>query len=331
VVGVNAVNSIKKAFLKVSSDIKEIRDVQASSIDALRTHVDHKISVMSEESRVKELEDKMDKELSGIKENFETSLKEGEKREQELSATLQSTIAEYNDRITAVEGNVGDEVDRSHQRLDSFSDRLSDINSKTKKFEKLLDLMNSKLQEFENISVDVEDVEKSFITRDEMKQSLADVSLLKRSMNKLNKSVDSHKKTLQKMDQQKYIYARETQMRLVMDDVIDLKSRLVLKNDLESMNDRIDNFEKSNDKKNQVQSDTMQVLEDNLADVISLKKTFVTKDQFNGQRKEIKMLVNGLKDVQKIKDKIKKLKFPKGKNAKGKNFFSSVTDFFIDD
>jgi len=301
-----------------------------SSIKALRSRVEQKLSEAATAAKVDEMEALFASDIKKLSEEQTKQAAEQSTQTTEITTVVQSTISEYNDRITATEKNVQELVERANQRLDSFSDRVTDMNKKIKHFEKTLDLMSSKLQEFENISVDVEEVEKSFVTKSDMKSQIADFTGVKKGISNLTKTTKRMQAKISDIASQRTEYALKVDSRRTMEDVIDLKSRLLLKSDFESMNDRIDNFESKVLKKSSEHSNLMQKLEENIADVLSLKKTFVSKEQFNSQRKEIRLLISGLKGVQRLKDKIKKLKLPKGKSAKHKNVWSSIVDLFVE-
>jgi hypothetical protein len=218
--------------------------------------------------------------------------------------------------------------------LDKHSINIKDFNKIIKKNDKNLILLNSKLQEFENISVDIEDVESNFISRSEVNNKILKLGNIKKLENSVKKLIINNEKLEQKisnLEDDSSTYASITKLNSLNEKIIDLKSNIIIKKDLEQMNNRIDKIEDKFYNKTDSFLDHFKKLELSVEKVLKLKKEFVSKEQFKNLRKEIKMIVQGLKDVQKIKSKISRInsKNTINKNIKSRNINSSKPKRFM--
>lgn len=276
-------SQIKKAFFKVKQDIDELREMHRGSVQVFRTR--QKEIETQQESHIKKKIDDIQKQIDVLKDES-TELKSAQDKNGE-------------DHVF--------EIEKVRHMIEGFSDRIQDMNHKLKKLEQVMTLQESKLQEFENISVDIEDVEKNFITREEIEKSIKESHESNKMIKKISKRMDTADSKVAKMSEEIHTLAQKASIESLQEQMIDIKDSSISRKDLEQMNDRIDSMEDRFIKRmDSLETDNEQ-LENHIKDVLMLKKQFITKEQYKDLRKEIKLLVKGLKDVQKIKEKIKKL------------------------
>ena len=200
------------------------------------------------------------------------------------------------------------------KRQKEDSKDLKELMVKHEALQKELELVSSRLQEFENISLDIEDVEKSFLTREEFDKRLKRVALQK-DLDKASKKVKSIEEDVSELEEDRFNYVETEHMKKVEEDLVSLKSELVLKQDVEDVNSRLEKAESKLIKDMDKIREKQKTIEKDLAEVYSMKKGLVSKDQLQNLRKEIKMLLEGLKEIDKIK---KKLNQKPAKKAKSK-------------
>jgi len=302
---------IRSAFIKVKKEIGEIRLFQESQSASFNS----KLS-----TQINSLNDKFNSIISDLKSHNENSFDETKDILQELYETSPD------------KEKVNQELAKIQINLDILKKEFTEIFKSQKGLNDKLNLISNKLQEFENISVDVEDVENNFITRkevDEIRVSIENITANEKNLKRIEKKISSFDNRLQDIEQNRHIYVQREHIERIHEDIADLKSNLVLKKDLVDMNNRIDNMEEKQYKKIKENKADLKSINHNIGDVFKLKKSFVTKEQFKNQRTEIRLLVQGLKDIQKIKTKLDKQK--KTSVAKKKSFYDSIIEFFTEE
>ncbi|MBT3407369.1 hypothetical protein HN415_01665 [Candidatus Woesearchaeota archaeon] len=260
---------------------------------------------------------------------------------------LDLSINEINDSLqeiydtTSKSKVIDKKIAQIQHKLDKHSLNIKEFTKIIKNNDKNLILLNSKLQEFENMSVDIEDVENNFISRSEVNKKIKKVGNVKKIENRIEKLISKNEKfsdRIKNLEENNSMFVSMTKFNTLTEDFIELKSNTIIKKDLIQMNERIDQIEEEFYNKIELVLKNFKKIESNLENVLVLKKEFVTKEQFKNLRKEIKMLVQGLKDVQKIKTKISKIDNKKDKkqvNTKAKNNNTnkrnSIFNFFFEE
>jgi len=295
--------NLREAFLKIKQDMSELRELQDSSIKALSKRIDEKVSGQARQYNM--LSARLEETMNNFMDKSDSQVEELRNEISSLSSRVENSISEFNEQLESHDSQINESVERAKERLEAYSDRLADMNAKQKKFERSLDLMSAKLQEFDNMSVDIEDVEKSFVTREEVKERLSEVKGSAKELKKAVRELDRLTRQINDIEERQHLYANESDVKRNMEEVLDLKSRLALREDLEQMNERIDRFSDRLGSGSKELKGALKKVDASVADVLSLKKDFVTKEQFTDLRKEIKLLVQGLKEIQKLKKMVK--------------------------
>jgi len=301
--------SIQRAFVRVKNDIEELRNLQNSAIEAMRVKLGFATKSLQEQqntfiNKQKQIEvvykDKLD-----VLKNLVNKISKTNK------SAIEHEFVKVDKRVSAIE-------QRNKELLSGFNDQIATVEKSVRKLSRDIDLISSKLQEFENISVDIEEIDKSYVTTDSLIRQLGNPKHVKKTIKRLANDVDSIKNKVRNYEESIGEYALAKNHRKTEEDVIALKSNLVFRNHFEDMNSRIDMLENKTVLSTEALKKNHKKIEDNIGDVIALKKSFVTKEQYKMLRKEIKLLVQGLKDIQKIKTKL---------NTKNKG----ISNFFIED
>ncbi len=239
--------------------------------------------------------------------------------EKELNYRLDTSVAEIKKKIDARVTN------HEHKEI------MQSFKEASKKITKVSDRM----KELEAMSLDVDDLDKSYVTGHDLEKKLGS----------LRGKISNVKRQLSNFEEDRFSYASEEKLKSVEQSMIELKSELVLRQDLEQMNDRLDSIEEKFMERAGELKDTFNKLEKDVSDIYSLKKEFVSKEQLANLRKEIRLLVEGLKEIQKIKKKLDKssqkrkdvpARTPKpSKKRKGEGIIKkgamAVVDFFVEE
>lgn len=170
------------------------------------------------------------------------------------------------------------------------------------KLEQNVGLISSKLQEFDDMSVDIDEVDKIYMTKDELKKALGTPKQLRRTIEKYTKKTDKISNKLQDMEEEKHRFASHSSLKHLQEEMIEVRNSLIRRHDLEIMNSRIDKIEDRMHKRMDRIDKSVQRIEDNLVSALALKKDFISKTQYENLRKEIKLLVQGIKEMKSASD-----------------------------
>ncbi len=236
--------------------------------------------------------------------------------ENDMKYSLENSISEQKKKIAEMLKS------HEHKELNQFYDETS------KKIEKI----SGKIEELRSMSVDIDDIGSRWVTERDLEKRLS----------KLSRKMDKALQVISDYNEEKYGFASQEKLKTVEENLIELKSELVLRQDIEQINDRLDTMEEKFMKRLDNLKTQFDALEKKISDVYSLKKDFVSKERFTNLRKEIRLLVEGLKEIQRIKKRLdrekanmkkKPKKRAKSKKEPGllKKSADAVVDFFFEE
>ncbi len=282
--------NLREAFSKIKRDMEEIRQVQRSQAEAFS---------MKLESRTGDLRQRLESILSEIRTGLAEAVQKTEKDVERISKAAQESL------------EAGPDIAHLRQAMSAMKDEIENLRHMLDSSGKRLDLVSNKLQEFENLSVDVEDVENDFVSRKAFEEHMDFIYPLvgvEKKVKNLKKEYDRIDSRLQDIENERYAFASKETAERIQGDIADLKSNLAVKDDLIGMNSRIDSMEDWLAKQLEKSGNDIKKMEKDMVDVYRLKRSFVTKEQFSDMRKELRLLVQGLKEIQKLKEKIGSVK-----------------------
>jgi len=261
----NIQNSLKKAFNSVKKDIREIHIVQDSIFSNIKQQVNSFEKSLN--TRVDESDSKTSKKITVIQKNFE---------------------------------NVSNHVDTLKPELKKIADNLKEIDDKLNELfnenntinEKIKDI-SLKIQKINKTSIDIDDINDEFFSKQE------GVKLIDKYLREFHKDNNlTHIKLLSNdYEENKSAFARKNVLDRLREELIELKSSIIVKNDLELTRNRIEKVDVVLKKKLLGLKKTVDSYEKKIIDVYKLKSDFVTKKQFSNLRKEIDLIVSGLKEI----------------------------------
>jgi len=230
----NKNKSIKIAFLKIKKDIKQIN----AAIGRISQRTDYKIDLLikNTDSKIRDFNDKCNQKIKTLSGNIENKSKKQvevittliEQTSVKTNKNTEKSIIEINDSVDELRNSTLQknemiidfiEVKKNIEKLNEnfqlienhykeFDDRFGEINAKNQELEDTITLISNKLQEFENVSVDVEDVENNFITRDEFNKKLEKAlktKKIEKKLNKINKKILNFEEDIYKIISQLHI------------------------------------------------------------------------------------------------------------------------------
>jgi len=284
--------NLRKAFRKIKDEMKEIRQRQrASNIECTE-----KIEAGMQDWK-KELTQSTE-EISDSLDNLDTS----------IVSLKESMIA--NKEFTQV-------IEKIHSRLDGVNDRLNSVSKESKRASEQVNLYGAKLQELEDQSVDIEEVEHSFLTKEQVLTLIRKESVTQKELKGLKRNINKINKVSMELKSSKGTFASKRESERIQEQLVELKSQVILRNDLEDTQNRIESVEANLKSRLKKYDEIYDELEQEIATVIGLKKDFATKEQMENVRKEIKLILVALKEIDRIKKKIaRKDVFRKAKGSK---------------
>lgn len=211
------------------------------------------------------------------------------------------------------------EIDELRRRIE---EQNSDIQHKCDSLGSEHKSIRQQLTQIEKQKLSIQEVYRQ--VQAEMEKKYGRLSELSSQLKKQYKQLEELKDTVAKHDEEKSSFASAESLRRMDDRLIELKAELVLRGQLEDVEERMDAIDSRMAKAVERLQKGFDRLEQGMADVYSMKKAFVTKEQFANQRKEIKLLVEGLKDIEKIKKRL-------GKEGFGKKTARALTNFFTEE
>jgi len=299
--------AVKNAFAKVKKEMEVLNTVQQSMAYAVNQKFeDSKSEIQHGLEAQKKIHDTYEKELNQVVTNLNKELTDQlQKNQKDQSELTNRKLSIIKAKIIKLEESNNNKFLKINNQSDSSSEKLAELKKSVNKHKRTLSLISSKLQEFENISVDIDDVESTFVSSDEFSGISEQLDEMSKQLNKQAKTIDKINSQVSDYKEDKQGYARISDFERMQEDIVELKSHLVLREDIEGMHNRLDKMEERFLSRMDDLRNNYDDVSENLADVYSMKKLFVSKEQHKILRKEIKLLVSGLKDIQKIKDKIK--------------------------
>ena len=264
----NRDKNIKEAFRSVKHDIRRLSDMQ----NTLSQSIMHKAEI--QDKKIRQLEDRFMKRTAKL-----------EKEIRPLSKHIRSIDPELR-KIEGLLKKIDDEQVELFSENKFIQDKIKDI---------LL-----KIESITRASVDIRDVDEMFVRRKD-----AEKMLLKQSK-KFKKDIQRLNALASDYEDNKGRYAQKDVLEKIQEEVVDLKSSIILRDDLEITRDRIEDIEKTISSRLRELKKTVDSYEEKIVEVYKLKKDFVTREQFLNQRKEIDMIISGLKELSKKKGQAKR-------------------------
>jgi hypothetical protein len=304
-----AENPIRTAFSNVKKDINDLRASQESANAGM---------LVQFEDQAKLIQKKTDALAAELKQKLEA-----QKRD------LWPVVDAMEERIAEM------------RKLESVHEKnIIELRKALAQTEKKHAKIMTRLQDFEALAVEVDDVEKHFMTKPE-----ADARIQK-ATEALVAETRAYRERVSRIEDVQGKSATREDLKKVEGQLIELKSDLVLQSAIEDANDRIDAVESKAGKRADGLQAQFRKIENDIADVYDLRKSYATKEQLSNIQKEIRMIMEGLKAAQKrdkVVKKVEKVEKKRGKKAqpersakskdKGRirNAVTSVKRFFIDE
>jgi hypothetical protein len=299
-------NPIRTAFSNVKKDIQDLRAKQESAYSGLSTLM---------QSKDKLHQNQIDKLSSDLRGSFDA-----QKRD------IWQAIDTMEDRLAEIQKTEG-----MHEK--SLIGLRKDMAQIDKKLGKLI----TRLEDFEALSVEVQDVEKHFITKAE-----ADARIHK-SVETLSGDIKIMAEQGARLEQSQKNSVMKDDLKKVEKQLGDIRKSVVGESVVDSLHNRIDSFESKAGKNSDNLRADFRKMQDNMAELYDMRKSYATKDQIANLNKEIRMLTEGLRETHKKHSAIQRqtVKQAKTKASKqqpkksGQNpirkAVSSVKRFFVED
>ncbi len=288
---------LRDAFNSIKRDMEEIRQVQRSQSEAFNLKLN---------TRTGDLSQRLDIILSEIRTSLADAVDKTGRDVERISQAAKESL------------DAGSEVPKLRKDMALVKSEVDVLKNTLDDTDRKLELLSNKLQEFENLSVDVDDVENDFVSRKAFEEHmdfiypLVGVDKRVKKLKKQNERIDAR---LQDIENERYAYAAKEQAERLQEELIELRTNLAMKDEISAMNSRIDSMEAAMQKRFDRSGDEVKKIQNDMVDIYKLKKSFVSVEQFRDMRKEIRLLVQGLKDVQKLKEKMAKVRLSAKKAA----------------
>jgi len=206
-------------------------------------------------------------------------------------------LAKEFDKSVMLAEEASDEILLLRAQIKETNTRINDVQLKQNKTDVDFTALTQKQQELDDMSIEFEELEDI---------KAPEISNLNKDIKYLQKKQIKQQKQLDKLNESDYASLTDTER--LQEEITELKAHLVEKDDMDTANDRLGKMEnKLMGRYDEVKKE-LDTIANNLDSIYALRRSFVSKEQFKNLRKEIRLLVSGLKDIQKIKDKLTKKK-----------------------